>query len=52
MESEITSEMATMDQIETGISLGGILSGIPSSRYGQKYRTGFGTPALKDISLI
>lgn len=43
MESEITSETATMDQIETGISLGGIVSGVPSSKYGQKYRTGFGT---------
>ena len=43
MESEITSESATMDQIETGISLGGIVSGVPSSKYGQKYRTGFGT---------
>lgn len=43
MESEITSETATMNQIETGISLGGIVSGIPSSKYGQKYRTGFGT---------
>ncbi len=42
MESEITSEMATMSQIETGASLGGILSGIPSSKYGHKYRTGFG----------
>ncbi len=43
MESEITSEQATMNQIETGISLGGILSGIPSSKYGHKYRTGYGT---------
>lgn len=42
MESEITSETATMDQIETGIALGGIISGVPSSKYGQKYRTGFG----------
>lgn len=43
MESEITSETATMDKIETGISLGGIVSGVPSSKYGQKYRTGFGS---------
>lgn len=42
MESEITSETATMEQIETGMYLGGLLSGIPSSKYGQKYRTGFG----------
>lgn len=52
MESEITSEMATMDQIETGISLGGILSGIPSSKYGQKYRTGFGTRYVKETNVV
>lgn len=43
MESEVTSETATMDQIATGVSLGGLLSGVPSSRYGQKYRTGYGS---------
>lgn len=52
MESEITSETATMDQIETGISLGGILSGIPSSKYGQKYRTGFGTRYAKKTDVV
>lgn len=52
MESEITSESATMDQIETGISLGGIVSGVPSSKYGQKYRTGFGTKYAKKTPLI
>ena len=57
MESEITSEQATMNQIETGASLGGILSGIPSSKYGHKYRTGYGskyaekTPVVKLASL-
>ncbi len=57
MESKITSEQATMNQIETGISLGGVLSGIPSSKYGQKYRTGYGvkyaehTPVVKLASL-
>lgn len=52
MESEITSEQATMNQIETGISLGGILSGIPSSKYGHKYRTGYGVRYADDNSLI
>lgn len=52
MESEITSEQATMNQIETGISLGGILSGIPSSKYGHKYRTGYGVRYAEDNSLI
>ena len=51
MESEITSEMATMDQIATGVSLGGILSGVPSSQYGQKYRTGFGSKYASKTSL-
>ncbi len=51
MESEITSEQATMNQIETGISLSGILSGIPSSKYGHKYRTGYGVRYAEDNSL-
>lgn len=51
MESEITSEVAMMDQIATGVSLGGILSGVPSSRYGQKYRTGFGSKYAKSTDL-
>ena len=51
MESEITSEMATMDQIATGVSLGGILSGVPSGKYGLKYRTGFGSKYAKKTDL-
>lgn len=51
MESEITSEMATMDQIATGVSLGGILSGVPSSRYGVRYRTGFGAKYARKTKL-
>ena len=51
MESEVTSETATMDQIATGVSLGGLLSGVPSSRYGQKYRTGFGSKYAKRTEL-
>jgi len=52
MESEITSEQATMNQIETGISLNGILSGIPSSKYGHKYRTGYGTKYASQSPLV
>ena len=52
MESEITSETATMSQIETGVSLGGILSGIPSSKYGHMYRTGFGGKYAEQNKLI
>ena len=51
MESEVTSEIATMDQITTGVSLGSILSGVPSSRYGVRYRTGFGSKYAKDTKL-
>jgi DNA phosphorothioation-dependent restriction protein DptH len=52
MESNQTSETATMNKIETGISLGGVLSGVPSSKYGQKYRTGFGTKFAEENELI
>lgn len=52
MESEITSEQATMNQIETGISLGGILSGIPSSKYGHKYRTGYGVKYAEGTRVV
>lgn len=52
MESEITSEQATMNKIDTGISLGGIIAGIPSSKYGHKYRTGYGTHYAKNTAII
>ena len=51
MESEITSEIAAMDQIATGVALGGIVSGVPSSRYGVKYRTGFGSKYARKTRL-
>ena len=52
MESERVSETATMEQIETGVSLGGLISGIPSGKYGQKYRTGFGTRYAKKTRVV
>lgn len=52
MESEITSEQASMSDIETGISLEGILSGVPSSKYSTKYRTGYGAKYAPDNKLI
>ena len=52
MESEITSEQAFMSDIETGISLNGILSGIPSSKYSNKYRTGYGSKYAPNDVLI
>lgn len=52
MKSEVTSEQATMSQIETGISLGGVLSGIPSSKYGHKYRTGYGSKYAEETPIV
>lgn len=52
MESEITSEQASMSEIETGISLGGILSGVPSSKYSTKYRTGYGAKYAPKNKLV
>ena len=52
MESEITSEQASMSEIETGVSLGGILSGVPSSKYSTKYRTGYGSKYAPNNNLI
>jgi len=52
MESEFTSATASMGQIETGISLDGLISGVPSSKFGQKYRTGFGTKHASHSKLV
>lgn len=52
MESEITSEQASMSEIETGVSLGGILSGVPSSKYSTKYRTGYGAKYSPNNELV
>lgn len=52
MESEITSEQASMSDIETGISLNGILSGVPSSKYSSKYRTGYGAKYAPENGLV
>lgn len=43
MESNIKSAFVTMKDMETGISLNGLISGIPSSKYSTDYRTGFGS---------
>ncbi|MFA9377302.1 MAG: helicase HerA domain-containing protein [Lachnotalea sp.] len=52
MESEVNAEYAAMNQIDTGVSLSGILSGISSGKYGQKYRTGYGSKYSKNNELI
>ena len=50
MESKIMSGYAVMKDLETGTSLGGLLSGIPSSKYGTDYRTGFGSQYSDPVS--
>ncbi len=52
MESEITSEQASMTEIETGVSLEGLLSGVPSSKYSTNYRTGYGAKYAPHNELI
>lgn len=52
MESKVTSGCAVMDNIDTGLSLKGLVSGIPSSKYGDEYRTGFGTKYSDPTSII
>lgn len=52
MESNIMSGAAAMEDMETGISLNGLVSGIPSSKYGSDYRTGFGTKYSDDNSKL
>lgn len=52
MESDIMSGSAAMDDMETGIALNGLISGIPSSKYGSDYRTGFGTKYSAQSGLV
>ena len=53
MESSITSGQANMNDIETGISLGGLISGTSSSKYtSSSYRTGFALKYAEKTSLI
>lgn len=48
MENEDDEGTGEMDCIPTGLSLGGLLSGIPSTFLGGYYKTGFGTKFLGD----
>lgn len=52
MESHYTSLTAAFDQIDTGISLNGIVSNISSVKYSNRYRTGFGTKYAASSDLI
>ena len=52
MESNIMSGTAVMEDMETGVSLSGLISGIPSSKYGSDYRTGFGLKYADNASKL
>lgn len=52
MEHEFTEKDSTMENINTGISLGGLLSSVPSKEISKSYRTGYGTRFIDDSSII
>lgn len=52
MESHYTSLTAAFNQIDTGISLNGIVSNISSVKYSNRYRTGYGTKYAASSELI
>lgn len=43
MEHEFSNKNTIMDNINTGVSLGGLLSSVPSKEISKSYRTGYGT---------
>lgn len=43
MEHEFSKKNTIMDNINTGVSLGGLLSSVPSKEISKSYRTGYGT---------
>ena len=52
MEHEFTEKDTTMEDINTGISLGGLLSSVPSKEISHSYRTGYGTKFLNRINIL
>lgn len=52
MEHEFTEKDSTMENINTGISLGGLLSSVPSKEISQSYRTGYGTKFMDNSSIL
>lgn len=52
MDPHITETISNMEHLPTGISLEGLVSGIPSVYAGGSYRTGFGTKYMCDQSNI
>lgn len=43
MEHEFSYKNTIMDNIDTGVSLGGLISSVPSKEISKSYRTGYGT---------
>lgn len=52
MEHELSEKDSKMNDINTGISLGGILSSIPSKEISGTYRTGYGTKFLDEKNIL
>lgn len=50
MDQDIEGTSSTMKDIDTGVALGGLISGVPSIYLGDSYRTGFGTKHLQNIN--
>lgn len=52
MDNEIQTTDSKMNDINTGVSLDGLISGVPSVYLGDSYRTGFGTRHIKKDGLL
>lgn len=52
MEHEFTEKDSIMDDINTGVSLGGLLSSVPSREISKSYRTGYGTKFLDEKNIL
>ncbi|NFK10061.1 DNA phosphorothioation-dependent restriction protein DptH [Clostridium botulinum] len=52
MEHEFSNKNTKMDDINTGVSLGGLLSSVPSKEISKSYRTGYGTKFISSKNTL
>lgn len=52
MEHEFSNKNTIMDNINTGVSLGGLLSSVPSKEISNSYRTGYGTKFIDSKNIL
>lgn len=52
MEHTFSKKYSTMTDINTGVSLGGLLSSVPSNEISKSYRTGYGTKYIDSRNTI